>query len=128
MHGLQAICLLIVLLLAFGCNGQFRIVGLLNERQLKNATATTLPRSNAQGRGFSVIDTTKRAAHRPSNIIRVHIIDDDNDSVFPTNTALLKHKHKLQEATLSQKANNKTGNHFSISTTVHIFARVCVCV
>lgn len=110
MHRIQAIGFLIVLLLAFGCNGQFRIVGLLNGRQLKNVTAATasLHRTNAQGRGFSVIDSTKRAAHKPNNIIRVHIIDDDNDSVFLTGNALLKHKQKQQEGTSFQK-HNKTG-------------------
>lgn len=110
MHGLQEICFLIVVLLAFGCNGQFRIVGLLNERQLKNASlaSPSFHRTNAQGRGFSVIDSAKHASLRPNNVIRVHIIDDDNDSVFPTGNALLKHKQKLSEGISSHKT-NKTG-------------------
>lgn len=110
MRRLQASLFLGVTLLALGCHGQFRIVGVLNESQLKtdlNTTAATLHRTNAQGRGFSVIDSTKRTALRPKNIIRVHIIDDDTDSVFPKDSALLKHKQKQHEPTASRL--NKTG-------------------
>lgn len=107
---IQAILVLIVILFALDCDAQFRIVGLLNDRPVKintNVTATPLHRSNAQGRGFSVVDSAKRSGIRPNSIIRVHIIDDDSDSVFPTNGALFKHKKKFNEATASKF--NKTG-------------------
>lgn len=109
MHSLQTILVLIVILFAFDCDAQFRVVGLLNDRPVKinsNVTATPLHRSNAQGRGFSVVDSSKRSGIRPNSIIRVHIIDDESDSVFPTNGALFKHKKKF-EATASKF--NKTG-------------------
>lgn len=110
MSGLQAALMLGVTLLAVGCHAQFRIVGVLNESQLKasvNTTVATVHRTNAQGRGFSVVDGTKRTALRPNNIIRVHIIDDDADSVFPKDGALLKHKQKFHEPAASKL--NKTG-------------------
>lgn len=73
--------LLILYLLPFETNGQFRIVGLLNVDDTKeNENHAVAYKSNAQGRGFSVDEGLKKFLIRPKNIIRVHLIDDVHNS------------------------------------------------
>lgn len=75
--------LLIVYFVPFGivC-GQFRIVGLLNVEgdPKSDKNQETVYQTNAQGRGFSIDDELKNFLIRPKDIIRVHVIDDLNQS------------------------------------------------
>lgn len=84
--------LLIVYLFPFASNAQFRIVGLLNVGDTKpNGNKVSVYHSNAQGRGFSVDEGLKKFLIRPKNIIRVHVIDDMNqsDSIPETDNILM---------------------------------------
>lgn len=89
--------LLIVYLVPFGANAQFRIVGLLNVDDPKtDGNKVSVYQSNAQGRGFSVDDGLKKFLIRPKNIIRVRIIDDIHQSVLipETDNILMIRKQK----------------------------------
>lgn len=61
---------------------QFRIVGLLSANDTQKLEKTESDyRSNAQGRGFSVLENGKRLPIRKKNIIRVHVIENVEDIV-----------------------------------------------
>lgn len=62
-------------------DAQFRIVGLLDakvnkSKSMENPIIADHIRSNAQGRGFSVVENTKLPLVRSKNIIKVHVIGD----------------------------------------------------
>lgn len=108
--------LLIVILVPFEIDAQFRIVGLLNENQMKTTTNLTYShQTNAQGRGFSVIDSEKRSIIRPNRIIRVHVIDDEGemDAISRMNNILMIEKQKTLNKKIQKKEDllktNKTG-------------------
>lgn len=91
--------LLIVYFVPFGivC-GQFRIVGLLNvdgDSKL-DKNQETVYQTNAQGRGFSIDDELKKILIRPKDIIRVHVIDDLNqsDQIPQTDNILMLRRKK----------------------------------
>lgn len=91
--------LLIVYFVPFGivC-GQFRIVGLLNVDgdSKPDKDQATVYQTNAQGRGFSIDDELKNFLIRPRDIIRVHVIDDLNqsDQIPQTDNILMLRRRK----------------------------------
>lgn len=103
--------LLIVYLVPFETNAQFRIVGLLNVDDSKSeGNEVSTYQSNAQGRGFSVDDELKKFLIRPKNIIRVRIIDDiqQSDLVPETDHILMIRKPKPKVHRPTESSQNKT--------------------
>lgn len=108
--------LLIVYLFPFESNGQFRIVGLLNVEDSKSdGTKVSEYQSNAQGRGFSVDEGLKKFLIRPKNIIRVHLIDEmqQSDLISGTDNILMIRTQKptVQPPTDGKKVSKKPGKN-----------------
>lgn len=107
--------LLIVYLFPFESNGQFRIVGLLNVENVKSDRAKVSEyHSNAQGRGFSVDEGLKKFLIRPKNIIRVHLIDEiqQSDLISKANKILMVQTQKPAAQHTTEKKSDvskKTG-------------------
>lgn len=96
--------LLIVYFVPFGIvYGQFRIVGLLNVDGDSKADKdqSTVYQTNAQGRGFSIDDELKNFLIRPRDIIRVHVIDDlDQSDQIPQSDNILMLRRKRPTETI----------------------------
>lgn len=85
---------------------QFRIIGLLNTVNETKKITEPHPEhhSNAQGRGFSVLEKIKNSAARSRNVIRVRLIeglvndenmpDVDEFYMFRTEVSTKKFQHK----------------------------------
>lgn len=100
--------LLIVYFVPFGIvYGQFRIVGLLNVDGDSKADKdqSTVYQTNAQGRGFSIDDELKNFLIRPRDIIRVHVIDDLNqsDQIPQSDNILMLRRKRPTETTVAYK-------------------------
>lgn len=103
--------LLIVYLVPFETNAQFRIVGLLNVDDSNiDDSKMSVYQSNAQGRGFSVDDGLKKFLIRPKNIIRVHITDDiqQSDLALETDQILMIRNQMPKVQRPTEPFQNKT--------------------
>lgn len=109
--GVLTSILLIVYLFPFESNGQFRIVGLLNvDHSTSDGNKMAEHQSNAQGRGFSVDEGLKKFLIRPKNIIRVHLIDEVNQSdlISRAENVLMIRKQKPKVQQLTKSPHNAT--------------------
>lgn len=119
MDKLKSILLIFVYLIPIGAYGQFRIVGLLNVDEPKsNGNKVSSYQSNAQARGFSVDDDLKKFLIRPKNIIRVHIIDDLNQSdlIPETDNILMIRQQKPKVQRPTESSHNETNTVTQKST------------